>query len=122
MSEETIEIKEEAPSSETDGIKGAPKKAKEGIQPIPEEIDLLVVNMEKVLYEKKVKSVIAPGPFGNFAVLPGHTPLFTKLEAGKLVADEGENTEEIDLDGGIAKITQFKMTVLCGFDKEEEKV
>jgi len=85
---------------------------------IPEEIDVVVVNMDNVLYEGKAKSIIAPGTNGNFAVLPGHTPLFTKLEKGTLIIDVGqEKPREFTIDGGVAKINQFKAMVLIGFNE-----
>lgn len=87
---------------------------------MPEEFDLLIVNMDKILYEGKAKSMIAPGPFGNFAILPGHTPLFIKLNNGTLTIDKGNGTEDVQIDaGGIAKITQFKVIVLVGFEERE---
>lgn len=82
---------------------------------IPEEIDLVVVTMDQVSFEGKIKSLIAPGPWGNFAILPGHTPLFTKLEKGTLVIHSTTESTEINIEGGIAKITQEKIVILIGF-------
>lgn len=82
---------------------------------VPEEMDLVVVNINSVAFEGKVKSLIAPGPLGNFAILPGHTPLFTQLTKGKLVIVTKDNEKEIEIEGGIAKINQTKVVVLVGF-------
>lgn len=82
---------------------------------MPEEIDVVVVNMDKVLYEGKAKSIIAPGPFGNFGILPGHTPIFIQLLKGKISIDVEGAIKEFDIDGGLAKITQFKVIILVGF-------
>jgi F-type H+-transporting ATPase subunit epsilon len=83
---------------------------------IPKEYDLVVVNMDKILFEGKAKFMIAPVSGGNLAILPGHTPLFTKLDKGKLIinADNGED-KEIEIENGVAKITQLKVTILVGF-------
>lgn len=82
---------------------------------MPEEFDLVIVNMDKVLYEAKAKSLIAPGPLGDFAVLPGHTPLFTILKEGKLLIEGEKGSDEIEIKNGIVKITQYKVIILVGF-------
>jgi F-type H+-transporting ATPase subunit epsilon len=82
---------------------------------MPTEMNLVIVSMDKVLFEGKVKSMIAPGPYGNFAILPGHTPLFIKLVAGKIVVHSGNGNEEFEIDEGLAKITQNKIVILVGF-------
>ena len=82
---------------------------------IPQEIDLVVVTMDSVSFEGKIKSLIAPGPWGNFAILPGHTPLFTKLNKGMLVINTSKEPMNIEIEGGLAKITQEKVVILVGF-------
>ncbi len=82
---------------------------------IPGEMDVAVVNLGSVMYEGKAKTIIATSPGGNVAILPGHTPLFTKLDKGTLIIDNGKGQKEIDIDGGVAKITQNKVTILVGF-------
>ena len=82
---------------------------------IPDEIELVVVNMKRVAFEGKIKSLIAPGPWGNFAILPGHTPLFTKLNKGTLVIHKDKEPTNIEIEGGLAKITQEKVVILVGF-------
>jgi F-type H+-transporting ATPase subunit epsilon len=82
---------------------------------LPEEFDAVVVNMDKLLFEGKAKSIIAPAPGSNLAILPGHTPLFTKLDKGTLIIDTGKGTNEIPIEGGVAKIAQAKVVILIGF-------
>lgn len=84
-------------------------------QEIPEEFDVAIINMDKVLFEGKASSIIAPSAQGNYAILPGHTPLFTKLDKGKLVVNNDKDSTDIEIEGGIAKITQTKIVILVGF-------
>ncbi len=85
-------------------------------KPIPTIVETIIVNMDRVVYEGRAKSVIIPVPYGNLAVLPGHTPLFTKLAKGSItVTPEYGNPSNYDVDNGIAKITQFKAIILIGF-------
>lgn len=81
---------------------------------VPKAMKVVVVNMDEVMFEGEVSNMIAPGPYGNFAILPGHTPLFIKLEKGTLVVS-GEAKKELQIEGGVAKITQDKVVVLVGF-------
>lgn len=88
---------------------------KEATIEIPDKLDLVVVNLDKVLFEGQTESIIAPGPWGNFAILPGHTPLFIKLDKGKLIINNSSEPTELEIEGGIAKINQTKVVILVGF-------
>ena len=84
--------------------------------PLPTDFDLVVVDMDKVLFEGKVRSVIAPYKNISLAILPGHTPLFTKLDKGQMILETVDSgRKEISLEGGIAKINQYKTVILVGF-------
>ena len=84
--------------------------------PLPGAYDILIVNMDKVLLEGKAKSVILPVTYGSLALLPGHTPLFSKLVKGTItVNSESGTSSTYDIEGGIVKATQFKVTILVGF-------
>ena len=92
------------------------EQIEENIQNLPKNLELAVVNMDKILYEKRVNSVILPVLGGSLAILPGHTPLFTKLIKGILEIEDTDNTREnIEIEGGIAKVKQGKIVVLVGF-------
>lgn len=83
---------------------------------LPGEMDILVVNLDKTLLECKAKSVILPVPYGNLAVLSGHTPIFTKLVKGNVLVNQSDGvSQSFEIENGIAKITQFKATILVGF-------
>ena len=88
---------------------------------LPTDFELLIVNMDKVLFEGKAKTLIAPGPYGDFAILPGHGPLYTTLKAGKIMIDSDKGKEEFEIENGVAKINQFKATLLVGFIENTPK-
>ena len=84
--------------------------------PLPGVLDVVIVNMDKVLHEGKARNIIVPTTYGNLALMPGHTPLFTKLVKGAIsVNPEGGTPVTFEIENGIAKATQFKVTVLVGF-------
>ena len=104
----------EGENEEDQGPKIAPEV--DPLHPLPIVVDVIIVNMDRVLFEGRAKSLIVPVPYGNLAILPGHTPLFTKLTKGTIsVTPEYGNAKTFDIDSGIAKITQFKATLLIGF-------
>ena len=84
----------------------------------PESFDLVVVNMAQLLFEGKAKSVIVPVKEYNLAILPGHTPLFTRINKGTIVINKPDNSsQEINVENGIARIAQLKVVILIGFSE-----
>lgn len=84
--------------------------------PLPESVDLEIINLDKVLLETKALSVILPVPYGNLALLAGHTPIFTKLTKGTVTVNQLDGkSSKFDIENGIAKATQYKITILVGF-------
>lgn len=97
----------------------AKKILAEGSQPpaeMPALFESIVVNMDQILYEGKAKSIIVPAPYGNLALLPGHTPLFSKLTKGIIVVTPEQGLpSEFEIETGIVKVTQSKVVILVGF-------
>jgi len=84
---------------------------------IPKALEVLILNIDSVVFEGRVKMLTAPGPLGNFAILPGHTPLITKLEPGVITIEkERSEKQEFKIKGeSIVKINQFSIKILMGF-------
>ncbi len=58
--------------------------------------------------------VVAPGVEGLFGVLPRHAPLISTLQRGVVeVHDNGQVTERIMVDGGIADVAEDRCTILA---------
>ncbi|PIP30815.1 hypothetical protein COZ22_02460 [bacterium (Candidatus Howlettbacteria) CG_4_10_14_3_um_filter_37_10] len=116
MAEEVEEIKFQE-EKEGENIPEFVAKEKQDLtdKEFPETFYLIVVDMDQITFDGPVKSLIAPGPDGNFAVLPGHTPLFAKIDPGKLLIEHKDGTDEKQIKGGIAKINQFQVTILVDF-------
>jgi F-type H+-transporting ATPase subunit epsilon len=86
-----------------------------------------VVSAEEQVYSGRAKFVALPGEAGELGVLPGHTPLITRIRAGA-VRIEMENGEEefVFVAGGILEIQPGTVTVLAdtairGNDLDEAK-
>lgn len=73
-----------------------------------------VVSAEEAIFTGEAKFVVLPGEAGELGILPGHTPLISRIRPGtvKIVrADEGE--ENIFVAGGILEVQPGSVTVLA---------
>jgi F-type H+-transporting ATPase subunit epsilon len=58
--------------------------------------------------------VVAPGTYGEFGVLPGHTSFLTTLKMGMLrYTDAGGSERIVFVNGGFAEVLPKKVTILA---------
>ena len=50
-------------------------------------IDVSITNQAQVIFEGKASSVILPGDYGEFEVLPFHWPILSLLTKGEIIID-----------------------------------
>jgi F-type H+-transporting ATPase subunit epsilon len=50
--------------------------------------DVVVVSLDKILFEGKASSVLLPGEQGVFEVLDYHKPLVSRLVKGNVIVDQ----------------------------------
>lgn len=84
-------------------------------------LKLTIITPERVIVDKDVDEVIAPGWLGQFGVLPGHARFITLLNIGELIYKIGNEEEHLALNWGFAEVNQTRMTVLvetAEFDHE----
>jgi F-type H+-transporting ATPase subunit epsilon len=58
-------------------------------------MQLLVITPDRVLMERTVASVRAPGIEGLFGVLPGHAPMVAAVAAGELKVVDAQGSETV---------------------------
>lgn len=79
-----------------------------------ENITLEVVTPEKYVVSEEAQIVAAPGMFGEFGVLTGHTPFMTALKLGTVRYTDAGGTEHfVFVSGGFAEALPDKVTVLA---------
>ena len=79
-----------------------------------ENITLEVVTPEKYVVSEEAQIVAAPGMFGEFGVLSGHTPFMTALKLGTVRYTDAGGTEHfVFVSGGFAEALPDKVTVLA---------
>lgn len=71
-------------------------------------LEVVILTLQKILFEGKAKSVILPGEKGVFEVLPFHKPLLSRLFSGPVYID----AERFFIRRGIAKVELNKITVI----------
>jgi F-type H+-transporting ATPase subunit epsilon len=86
-----------------------------------------VVSAEEQIFSGRAKFVALPGEAGELGILPGHTPLITRIRPGavRIEVENGED-EFVFVAGGILEIQPGVVTVLAdtairGADLDEAK-
>ena len=73
-----------------------------------------VVSAEEAIFAGEAKFVALPGEAGELGILPGHTPLISRIRPGtvKIVSPDGVE-ENIFVAGGILEVQPGSVTVLA---------
>lgn len=76
-------------------------------------IQVDVVSAERSLYSGVAKFVVLPGESGELGIMPGHTPLISRIRPGlvRIVLEDGTE-ESIFVAGGLLEVQPRHITVL----------
>jgi len=86
-----------------------------------------VVSAEQSIFAGEAKFVALPGESGELGILPGHTPLITRIRPGAVRIEKADGDEEfVFVAGGILEVQPNGVTVLAdtairGHDLDEAK-
>ncbi len=74
-----------------------------------------IVSAEREIYSGTVEEVFAPAEMGEVGIMPRHSPLVTRLQAGEVrVKPEGQSEmESIFVSGGILEVQPHVVTILA---------
>ena len=75
-------------------------------------LHLEVVTPEKVLVNREVDMVVAPGTEGEFGVLPGHVLFLSGIVPGELRYTSGSEGESMVVTTGFTEVSNDKVSVL----------
>ena len=76
-------------------------------------IQVDVVSAEAEVFSGQAEFVSLPGESGELGILPGHTPLITRIKPGAVRIQNGQNEELVFVAGGILEVQPNKITVLA---------
>ncbi len=71
-------------------------------------LDVIILSLEKVIFEGKAKSVSLPGERGIFEVLSFHKNLLSRLLSGSVVVDG----RAFSIYRGIVKVKENTVTII----------
>lgn len=72
-----------------------------------------VVSAEEAIFTGEAKFVALPGEAGELGILPGHTPLISRIRPGTLKVVQPDGTEvSVFVAGGILEVQPGRVTVL----------
>lgn len=77
-----------------------------------DKLHLEVVTPARVVLEKDVDSVVAPGSEGEFGVLPGHVSFLSGIVPGELRYTAGSEKEVLSVTAGFAEVFKNKVAIL----------
>ena len=73
-----------------------------------------VVSADREIYSGKSEMVIAPAVEGEVGIMPGHSPLVTRLTPGEVrVQHEGKDEEVLFVSGGFLEVQPSVVTILA---------
>jgi F-type H+-transporting ATPase subunit epsilon len=73
-----------------------------------------VVSAQEAIYAGEAKFVVLPGESGELGILPGHTPLISRIRPGTVkIVHEDDTEENIFVAGGILEVQPGGVTVLA---------
>ncbi|UDG81823.1 F0F1 ATP synthase subunit epsilon [Candidatus Vallotia cooleyia] len=73
-----------------------------------------IVSAEASIFSMRAKFVVLPGEAGELGILPGHTPLITRIRAGSVrIWDENDDEQFVFVAGGILEVQPSAVTVLA---------
>ena len=77
-------------------------------------ITLEVVTPDKSVVSEEAQIVVAPGEYGEFGVLIGHTSFLTTLKTGMVrYKDSGGSERVVFVSGGFSEVLPKKVTILA---------
>ncbi len=86
-----------------------------------------VVSAQESIYSGQASFVALPGESGELGIMPGHTPLISRIRAGAVrIQNDGQEEQLIFVAGGILEVQPRAVTVLAdtairGKDLDEAK-
>ena len=89
---------------------------------MPEQLQLEVVTPERRVLAEPVEMVTVPGFGGELGILPGHTPLISRLQTGVLAYVQGGQTLQLHISGGFVEVNDDHVSVLAEIAERPEEI
>ncbi len=87
-----------------------------------EQLQLDVVTPERRVLSEKVDMVTLPGFGGELGILPGHTPLISRLKTGVLSYTRDRVNQQLHVSGGFVEVNDNQVSVLAEIAELPEEI
>ena len=85
-------------------------------------LTLQVVSPTGLVEDTTVSLVALPGVDGDFGVMAGHAPFFTRLRPGVVSYEEGGMPRSLSVSAGFVEVTQERVIVLARTCEKKEDI
>ncbi len=89
---------------------------------LPTHLDLEIVTPDRAVAHEEVDEVQLPGSEGNLGILPGHTPLLTRLRVGPAWFRKGTEITNLAIANGIAEVLPDKVRLLAQVAERSDEI
>src|SRR2546422_8679167 len=89
---------------------------------MPYQLQLDVVTPERRVLAESVDMVTVPGFGGELGILPGHTPLISRLQTGVLSYLKDGRTMQLHVSGGFVEVNDDRVSVLAEIAERPEEI
>ena len=89
---------------------------------MPEQLQLDVVTPARRVLAEPVDMVTVPGFGGELGILPGHTPLISRLQTGVLSYQRSGVNFQLHVSGGFVEVNEGRVTVLAEIAERPEEI
>ncbi|MGE5653315.1 MAG: F0F1 ATP synthase subunit epsilon [Bacillota bacterium] len=85
---------------------------------------LEIITPARVVYEKDIKSLTAPGVEGSLGILPGHAPLVARLATGIIKVRESIDQEPLEMfvSGGFMEVEPHRVVVMADIAEKPDEI
>lgn len=74
-------------------------------------LNVRILTPSQLLFEGEADSITLPGTVGSFTVLPGHAPIISSLEKGKVICRIDDVVSEYVSNGGFVEVKDNAVSV-----------
>ncbi len=89
---------------------------------LPTYLDLEIVTPDRAVVHERVDEVQLPGSEGNLGILPGHTPLLTRLRVGPAWYRKGTEIVNLAIADGVAEVLPDKVRLLALIAERDDEI
>src|SRR5882724_7374814 len=87
-----------------------------------EQLQLDIVTPDRSVLAETVEMVTLPGFGGELGILPGHTPLISRLQTGVLSYVKDGRTFQLHVSGGFVEVNDDRVSVLAEIAERPEEI